>query len=103
LPELRVSRKRRAGALVELRPPAYNSQHRTIGGVAVSIDAADLTLDEVRDRIRVAKLPVPRERLALVHGLLRDALRPIRALDTREVLTLEPAPTFDAAATVDRP
>ncbi len=62
----------------------------------------DLTLEEVRDRIRVAGLPIPEERLALIHSLLRDALRPIRALDTREALTLEPAPTFDAAATLNR-
>jgi len=62
----------------------------------------DLTLDEVRDRIRVAGVPIPESRLALIHGLLRDALRPIRALDTRAALTLEPAPTFDAAAERDR-
>jgi len=62
----------------------------------------DLTLDEVRDRIRVAGVPIPENRLALIHGFLRDALRPIRALDTREASTLEPAPTFDAAAERDR-
>jgi hypothetical protein len=64
--------------------------------------ASDITLDEVRDRIRVARVPVPDDRLALIHGYLRDALRPIRALDTREAATLEPAPTFDAAAERDR-
>jgi hypothetical protein len=62
----------------------------------------DLGLDEVRDRIRVAGLPIPEERLALIHSLLRDALRPVRALDTRDASTLEPAPTFDAAAERDR-
>jgi hypothetical protein len=62
----------------------------------------DLGIDEVRDRIRVAGLPIPEERLALIHSLFRDALRPIRALDTREASTLEPAPTFDAAAERDR-
>jgi hypothetical protein len=62
----------------------------------------DLGIDEVRDRIRVAGLPIPEERLALIHSLLRDALRPIRALDTREASKLEPAPTFDAAAERDR-
>ena len=62
----------------------------------------DLGLDEVRDRIRVARLPIPEERLALIHSLLRDALRPVRALDTRDASTLEPAPTFDAAAERDR-
>jgi hypothetical protein len=63
---------------------------------------ADLTIDELRDRIRVAGLPIPEDRLAVVHGLVRDALRPIRALDTRGASTLEPAPTFDAAAERDR-
>jgi hypothetical protein len=68
----------------------------------MSAESPDLTLDEVRERIQVAKLHIPEERLALVHGLIRDALRPIRGLDTREALTLEPAPTFDAAAERDR-
>jgi hypothetical protein len=58
---------------------------------------AGLGVDEVRDRIRVAGLVIPEERLALIHSLLRDALRPIRAFDMREASTLEPAPTFDAA------
>lgn len=68
----------------------------------MSAQPPDLTLDEVRDRIRVAGLPIPEERLAIIHSLLRDALRPVRALDTREASTLEPAPTFDAAAERDR-
>ena len=62
----------------------------------------DVTLDEVRDRIRVAGVPIPEDRLALIHGFLRDALRPVRSFDTREALTLEPAPTFDPAAERDR-
>ena len=62
----------------------------------------DLSLDEVRDRIRVAGVRIPEDRVAVVHSILRDALRPIRALDTREAATLEPAPTFDAAAGRDR-
>ena len=68
----------------------------------MTAEPLDLSLDEVRDRVRVAGLPIPEERLALIHSLLRDALRPIRALDTREAATLEPAPTFDAAADRDR-
>lgn len=68
----------------------------------MTAEPPDLSLDEVRDRVRVAGLPIPEERLALIHSLLRDALRPIRALDTREAATLEPAPTFDAAAERDR-
>jgi hypothetical protein len=62
----------------------------------------DITLDEVRERIRLAGVPIPEDRLGLIHGYLRDALRPIRQMDTREALTLEPAPTFDAAAERDR-
>ena len=68
----------------------------------MSAQPPDLSVDEVRDRIRVAGLPIPEERLAIIHSLLRDALRPVRALDTREASTLEPAPTFDAAAERDR-
>ena len=59
---------------------------------------AEITLDEVRARMRVAGLAIPEERLELVRGFLRDALRPIRELDSRTVRTLEPAVTFDAAA-----
>ena len=58
---------------------------------------SDLTLDEVRARIRAAGVPIPEERLPLVHRLLRDALRPIRALGSRDLRTLEQAVTFDAA------
>jgi hypothetical protein len=68
----------------------------------MSIEPSDITLEEVQDRIRAARVPIPDDRLALIHGFLRDALRPIRALDTREAATLEPAPTFDAAAARDR-
>jgi len=68
----------------------------------MTVERSDLTMDELRDRIRVAGVHIPEERLALIHGLLRDALRPVRAMDTREALTLEPAPTFDAAAERDR-
>jgi len=63
---------------------------------------AELTLDEVRARARVAGLEIPDNRLAIVHSLLRDALKPVRAFDSREAATLEPAPTFDAAAERDR-
>jgi hypothetical protein len=56
----------------------------------------DITLDEVKERARLAGLPIPANRLSLVRGLLDNALRPIRALDTRTVRTLEPAVTFDA-------
>ena len=58
----------------------------------------DITLDEVRARVRLSGLAIPEPRIGLVHRFLADALRPLRALDTRAVRTLEPAPTFDAAA-----
>jgi hypothetical protein len=58
----------------------------------------EVTLDEVRARAQAAGVRIPEERLELVRGLLRDALRPIRALDSRAVRTLEPAVTFEAAA-----
>jgi hypothetical protein len=63
---------------------------------------SDITPDEVRERIRVAGVAIPEDRLALIHGFLRDALKPIRQMDTREARTLEPAPTFDAAAPQNR-
>ena len=56
----------------------------------------DVTLDEVRERVRLAGLPIPEARLSLVRGFLANALRPIRALDSRTVRTREPAVTFDA-------
>ena len=57
---------------------------------------ADVTLDEVRERARLAGLPIPEARLSVVRGFLANALRPIRALDSRAVRTVEPAVTFDA-------
>ena len=62
----------------------------------------DITLDEVRARIRAAGVPIPENRLALIHGFLKNALRPLRDFDARADATLEPAPTFDAAAERDR-
>ena len=59
---------------------------------------SDVTLDEVRERIRVAGLRIPEDRLEMVRVFLTNALRPVRAMDSRAVRTLEPAVTFDAAA-----
>jgi hypothetical protein len=59
---------------------------------------SDVTVDEVRQRARVAGLAIPEARLAIVQRFLRDALRPVRALDSRAVRALEPAVTFDAAS-----
>ncbi|HEV3350312.1 MAG TPA: hypothetical protein VHC93_24685 [Methylomirabilota bacterium] len=57
---------------------------------------SEVTLDEVKERARLAGLPIPPARLAMVRGFLANALRPIRALDSRTVRTVEPAVTFDA-------
>ncbi len=56
----------------------------------------DLTLEELRDRIKAAGVPIPESRLAMVRRLLGDALRPLRLEDWRARKTLEPAVTFDA-------
>ena len=61
-------------------------------------EPVDITMDELRERIRAARVVIPDERLALVHGYLRDALRPLRQVDSTAIRTLEPAVTFDAAA-----
>ena len=57
---------------------------------------SEVTLDEVKERARLAGLPIPPARLAMVRGFLANALRPIRALDSRTVRTVEPAVTFAA-------
>jgi hypothetical protein len=58
--------------------------------------SSGLTLDELRDRIKVAGVPIPEARLEMVRRLLSDALAPIRAMDARAMKTVEPAVTFDA-------
>jgi hypothetical protein len=60
-------------------------------------DGHDLTMDELRERIRAAGVTIPEERLAMVRKLLADALAPVRALDSRTVRALEPAVTFAPA------
>ena len=54
-----------------------------------------MTLEELRDRMRAARIEIPENRLELVRRLLTDALRPVHAMDSRAVRTLEPAVTFD--------
>ena len=56
----------------------------------------DVTLDEVKERARLAGLDIPPNRLSLVRGFLSNALKPIRSLDSRTVRTVEPAVTFDS-------
>jgi hypothetical protein len=55
-----------------------------------------MTLDELRDRMRAARIEISENRLELVRRLLTDALWPIHAMDSRAVKTLEPSVTFDS-------
>jgi hypothetical protein len=59
-------------------------------------DPLELTLDELRDRIRAAGVSIPEARLAMVGKLLGEALKPVRALDSRAIKTVEPAVQFSA-------
>jgi hypothetical protein len=54
----------------------------------------ELTMDEVRERIRVAGITIAENRLGMVRKLLADALAPIRALDSRTIRSVEPAVRF---------
>ncbi len=56
-----------------------------------------MTLEEVRDRMKAARVEIAENRLEVVRRLLTDALRPIHAMDSRASRTLEPAVTFDSA------
>ena len=58
----------------------------------------ELTLDEVKDRMKAAGVAIPEARLDMVRVLLNTALAPVRAMDARALQTLEPAVTFDAGA-----
>ena len=58
--------------------------------------SGEITLDEVKRRAAVAGLAIREDRLESVRQLLKDALAPLRRMDSRAVLTLEPATTFDA-------
>ena len=56
----------------------------------------DVTLDDVKKRAGVAGLAIREDRLESVRQLLKEALAPLRRMDSRAVQTLEPAATFDA-------
>ena len=60
-------------------------------------DPQELTMEELRDRIRAAGVTIAEHRLAMVRKLLADALAPVRALDSRTIKTVEPAVTFTPA------
>ena len=59
-------------------------------------DPHELTMDELRERIRVGGITIAENRLAMVRKLLADALAPVRALDSRTIRTVEPAVKFVA-------
>ena len=59
-------------------------------------DPHELTLEELRERIRAAGVTIAEHRLAMVRKLLADALAPVRALDSRAIKTVEPAVKFTA-------
>jgi hypothetical protein len=54
----------------------------------------ELTLEELRDRIKAADITIPADRLGMVRKLLSDALVHVRALDSRTIKTVEPAVRF---------
>ena len=53
-----------------------------------------MTPEELRGRIQAAGVTIAEHRLAMVRKLLEDALAPVRALDSREARTVEPAVQF---------
>ena len=57
-------------------------------------DPPELTLEELRERMRAAGVAIAERRLSMVRKLLADALAPVRALDSRAIKTVEPAVTF---------
>lgn len=58
--------------------------------------SADISLEEVKRRAQVAGIAIREDRWEAVRRLLVEALRPLRAVDSREIATLEPAMKFDA-------
>lgn len=63
--------------------------------------ASELTMEELRARIKAAGVRIPEERMEMVRVLLSNALGPVRAMDARALKTLEPAVTFDAGAPLE--
>ncbi len=58
----------------------------------------ELTIEDVRARMRAAGVVIAEGRLPMVRKLLDDALRPLRAVDSREIKAVEPAVRFAPAA-----
>ncbi len=57
-------------------------------------DSKELSMEELRDRIRAAGVTIPEHRLAMVRKLLGAALAPLQTLDSRTIKTVEPAVKF---------
>jgi hypothetical protein len=57
-------------------------------------DPKELSMEELRDRIRAAGVTIPEHRLAMVRKLLGAALAPLQTLDARAIKTVEPAVKF---------
>lgn len=57
-------------------------------------DPKELSMEELRDRIRAAGVTIPEHRLAMVRKLLGAALAPLQTLDSRAIKTVEPAVKF---------
>jgi hypothetical protein len=55
---------------------------------------AELTLEELRERIKAAGITIAEHRLGMVRKLLSDALVQVRAVDSRTIKTIEPAVRF---------
>jgi hypothetical protein len=54
----------------------------------------ELTLEELRERIKATGITIADHRLAMVRKLLSDALIHVRALDSRTIKTVEPVVRF---------
>jgi hypothetical protein len=59
-------------------------------------DPHELTLEELRARLRATGITIAEHRLGMVRKLLSDALVHVRALDSRAIKTVEPAVRFEA-------
>jgi hypothetical protein len=57
--------------------------------------SSDLTMDELRARIKVAGIQIVEARLHMVRDLVNMGLRPIWMADSRAMKRLEPAITFE--------
>jgi hypothetical protein len=55
----------------------------------------ELTLEELRERMKAAGITIPDHRLGMVRKLLSDALIHVRGLDSRTIKTVEPAVRFE--------